>query len=125
MKKSILTFVMALIGVIAYSQNVTYVNGYFKSNGTFVQGHYRTEANTTVTDNWSTIGNINPYTGEIGTKVIADYSNYNSNYIHYESSYNKPSVIMQTNPINYTNDVMKTNSINYTNDIMKTNNLFR
>ena len=125
MKKLILTFVMALIGVIAYSQNITYVNSYFKANGTFVPGHYQTEANYTVTDNWSTIGNINPFTGDVGNKIISDYTNYNSSYIHYESNYNTPSMIMQNNSINYTSDIMKTNSINYTNDIMKTNSLFR
>lgn len=80
MKKMILTFAMALIGVLAFSQNVTYVNGYYKSNGTYVQGHYRTVQNNKVMDNFSTYPNVNPYTGEIGTKHITDYNSYNSNY---------------------------------------------
>ena len=44
----------------------TYVNGYTRSNGTRVQGHYRTSPNHTATDNWSYRGNTNPYTGKKG-----------------------------------------------------------
>lgn len=43
------------------------VKGYYKSNGTYVQPHMRSAPNNTTADNWSTIGNINPYTGEKGT----------------------------------------------------------
>ena len=45
-----------------------YVQGYTKSDGTYVQGHYRSSPNGTTSDNYSTKGNINPYTGEYGTK---------------------------------------------------------
>ena len=76
MKKLILTFVMALIGVVAYSQNVVYVTTYIKANGTVVEGHYRSDKNNTVIDNWSTKGNINPYTGQKGTRTY--YNSYNS-----------------------------------------------
>ena len=44
------------------------VDGYFKSNGTYVDSHYRTKPNNTVRDNWSTYGNTNPYTGQKGYK---------------------------------------------------------
>lgn len=46
----------------------TYVNPYVRSDGTFVQGHMRSDANSTTSDNYSTKGNTNPYTGERGTK---------------------------------------------------------
>lgn len=46
----------------------TYVNGYYRSNGTYVQPHYRSDSNDTKLDNWSTQGNVNPYTGQQGTK---------------------------------------------------------
>ena len=46
----------------------TYVNGYYRSNGTYVQGHHRSECDGNVYNNWSTKGNINPYTGEEGTR---------------------------------------------------------
>ena len=45
-----------------------YVQGYTKSDGTYVQGNYRSSPNGTTSDNYSTKGNINPYTGEYGTK---------------------------------------------------------
>lgn len=45
----------------------TYVNGYFRSDGTYVPGHYRSSPNSTKQDNYSSKGNYNPYTGEKGT----------------------------------------------------------
>lgn len=45
----------------------TYVNGYQRRDGTYVQGHYRTSPNNTKLDNYSTYGNVNPYTGQQGT----------------------------------------------------------
>jgi hypothetical protein len=45
-----------------------YVKGYFKKDGTYVNGYYRTEANSTKDDNYSTKGNTNIYTGEKGYK---------------------------------------------------------
>ena len=43
-----------------------YVNGYQRSNGTYVDPHYRTSPNNTIYDNYSTWGNSNPYTGQKG-----------------------------------------------------------
>jgi len=68
-----------LLTCASFSQ--TYVRGYVKSNGTYVEPHYRSSPNNTKSDNWSTYGNVNPYTGEIGTKTYLDYNNssyYNS-----------------------------------------------
>ncbi|ABP60020.1 hypothetical protein Ent638_1339 [Enterobacter sp. 638] len=45
-----------------------HVNGYFRSNGTYVQPHYRSAPDHNFYNNWSTKGNTNPYTGKIGTK---------------------------------------------------------
>lgn len=44
------------------------VSGYTKANGTYVAPHYQTNPNSTRNDNYSTRGNINPHTGELGTK---------------------------------------------------------
>ncbi|SAK85492.1 hypothetical protein AWB75_05700 [Caballeronia catudaia] len=44
-----------------------YVNGYTRSNGTYVAGHHQTNPNGTKYDNWSSKGNVNPYTGKEGT----------------------------------------------------------
>lgn len=59
--------------------NSAYVNGYTKSNGTYVQGHYRSSKNSTNHDNYSTSGNYNPYTGSAGSRA-KDYSTGAYNY---------------------------------------------
>jgi hypothetical protein len=51
--------------VNAYSYQV---DGYYRSNGTYVQPHYRTSPDSTVYNNYSTKGNYNPYTGNYGTR---------------------------------------------------------
>jgi hypothetical protein len=61
----------------------TYVNGYVKSNGTYVEGHYRSGANNTTYDNYSTQGNVNPYTGSYGTKPAYDYNSGSKSYNGY------------------------------------------
>lgn len=43
------------------------VEGYYRSNGTYVVPHYRTNPNSTINDNYSTKPNINPWTGEPGS----------------------------------------------------------
>jgi len=76
MKKIILLLTLTLVSFVAFSQTPQYVKGYYKSNGTYVSGYYRTVANNTVTDNYTTKGNINPYTGQKGTRTY--YNSYNS-----------------------------------------------
>jgi len=44
-----------------------YVHGYTRSNGTYVSGYHQTNPNGTKYDNWSSKGNVNPYTGKSGT----------------------------------------------------------
>ena len=44
------------------------VKGYVKKNGTYVSPHRATNPNRTRSDNWSTRGNVNPYTGRPGTR---------------------------------------------------------
>lgn len=43
-----------------------YVNGYFRSDGTYVSGHYRTTRDNYKSNNYSYIGNVNPHTGKKG-----------------------------------------------------------
>ncbi len=84
--KKIICFLI-LLAVIAlgsaYSQTNTsskYQKGYIKKqSGTYVQPHYKTTANKTNTDNYSTKGNTNTYTGAKGSKA-QDYSNSAKNY---------------------------------------------
>ncbi|MEQ1843871.1 MAG: hypothetical protein ABL994_25990, partial [Verrucomicrobiales bacterium] len=47
---------------------VVHVEGYYRSDGTYVQPHMRTKADGRIDNNWSTKGNVNPYTGKVGTK---------------------------------------------------------
>jgi len=46
----------------------TYTKGYVKrSTGKYVSGYHHTKPNHTKLDNYSTKGNVNPYTGKSGT----------------------------------------------------------
>ncbi len=45
-----------------------YVDGYTRSNGTYVEPHYQTNPNDTTYDNYGTRGNYDPYTGAYGTR---------------------------------------------------------
>lgn len=46
------------------------VRGYTRKDGTYVQPHYRSRPDTSVLNNWSTRGNINPYTGAAGGNPV-------------------------------------------------------
>jgi len=50
------------------SRSDVHVHGYTKKNGTVVHPHYRSHENRRQRDNFSTQGNVNPYTGKRGTK---------------------------------------------------------
>jgi hypothetical protein len=78
MKKLLFAFAVMFFSAVSFGQGYTYVNGYTRSNGTYVQGHYRTLPNDTRNDNWSTVGNVNPFTGVAGTKPGDSY--YPSSY---------------------------------------------
>lgn len=67
---------VCLLTTTAYAS--TYVNGYTRRDGTYVQGHYRSNPNHTRLDNYSTKGNYNPYTGKAGT--VNPYNQYGSAY---------------------------------------------
>ena len=44
------------------------VQGYENREGTYVPPHYQTNPNGTQLDNYNTRGNVNPYTGAVGTR---------------------------------------------------------
>lgn len=54
-----------------------WVSGYYRSDGTHVQGHYRTNRDDSFWNNYSSAGNVNPYTGAIGTK-LPPFTGYSS-----------------------------------------------
>lgn len=73
MKKAFFFIAFLFAAATSFAQTSTYVSGYTNSNGTYVQGYYRTIPNNTQNDNYSTIGNVNPYTGSYGTKPASSY----------------------------------------------------
>ncbi|MCZ2299545.1 MAG: hypothetical protein LC134_08715 [Chitinophagales bacterium] len=79
MKNVFLVIAMIFTFFISYGQSQTWVNGYYKSNGTYVQGHWRQKADNTNHNNWSTTQQTNPYTGQTGTRA-KDYSSQANNY---------------------------------------------
>jgi hypothetical protein len=107
MRNLIIILLLILFSKPLFSQvnpNNHYVNGYTRSDGTRVKGHYRTNSNSTNTDNYSTKPNVNPYTGKKG------YINPDNNYI--------PSTSYNNSTLNYNSYIPSTAdlpSYNYTN----------
>jgi hypothetical protein len=77
LKRAILAGLVALISASSAFAQV-YVRPYTRSDGTTVQGHYRTPPNNTLLDNYSTRGNVNPYTGKPG--VVNPYKVPSTSY---------------------------------------------
>lgn len=65
MKKALLVLMAASVATSASSQ--VYHRGYVRSDGTYVAPHYQSRPDSSVYNNWSTRGNVNPYTGQQGT----------------------------------------------------------
>jgi len=92
-----------LVCINVYAQDV-WVDGYYRSDGTYVDGYYRTAPDNTTENNYSTIGNQNPYTGKWGTQSGDNYS-YITSYNH-EHVGNSLSEIMPV-PISDIPDIVK------------------
>ena len=75
--KKVVFFVLLFVSINMFADQ--YVNGYYKSNGTYVDSYMKSSPNNTKSDNFSTYGNVNPYTGQAGTKTYSDYNNYGHN----------------------------------------------
>ena len=73
-----------------------YVNSHIRRDGTFVRAHNRTNSDHSFWNNWSSDGNVNPYTGRTGTlrpsfsygdgsTYVSGYSRRNGTYVsgHY------------------------------------------
>lgn len=101
MKKSlIMTVILSFIGITSFAQsysysqksqngsstpstatnpNIRYQEGYYRSNGTYVQPHMKTEKDNTNGNEFGTRGNTNPFTLKEGTRP-KDYSSESYNY---------------------------------------------
>ena len=60
--------VIILSASFTYAYADEYVHGYTRGDGTYVEPYHRSSPNDTTSDNWSTKGNYNPYTGKEGTR---------------------------------------------------------
>lgn len=68
MRRAAILVVIASIGFTTVAEaRDTYVHGYTRKDGTYVEPYHRTAPNTTRLDNYSTYPNVNPYTGQQGT----------------------------------------------------------
>jgi uncharacterized protein YdeI (BOF family) len=79
MKTLIIAAAIAGISTVASAQGFGYgtgsnssnhaVSGYTRNNGTYVPPSHATNPNNTTSDNYGTRGNVNPYTGQTGTRT--------------------------------------------------------
>ena len=67
MKKLLALIAIVFMSIVSFAQGYTYVNGYTRSNGTYVQPYHRSSPDSTKLNNFSTQGNTNPYTNQPGT----------------------------------------------------------
>jgi hypothetical protein len=80
------------------------VRGYYRSNGTYVRPHHRSDPDGDFGNNWSTRGNVNPYTGEYGTKTSpsdgygGSGSGYRPTFAPYDPSYAGGASVAISNP---------------------------
>jgi len=58
---------LVLVSASAFATE-SYTRGYQRKDGTYVQGHYKTNPDNTVNNNYGTRGNVNPHTGSYGTQ---------------------------------------------------------
>ena len=67
----IITFIVATTNISAQRRGggSVHVRAYVRKNGTYVAQHYRSHPDGRFSNNWSTFGNINPYTGKEGKKL--------------------------------------------------------
>jgi hypothetical protein len=65
--RAVLIGLLAVLAATSATAQV-YVQGYTTKNGTYVAPHYRSSPDSSVLNNWSTKGNVNPYTGQAGTR---------------------------------------------------------
>lgn len=68
MKFIIAALALTSFSNLAFAYGDVYVQGYQRSNGTYVAPHMRSAPDGNSYNNWSTSGNVNPYTGQEGHK---------------------------------------------------------
>jgi hypothetical protein len=89
---SILVVVILVLVITTVADADVHVSGYYRSNGTYVQPHWRSDPDGNPHNNWSTYPNVNPYTGKRGTRRLSTMSNINM------PSYGKPIALLSSSP---------------------------
>jgi len=86
MKRILLIATLLLTPAISNAD--AWVNGYTRSNGTYVDGHYRSSPNSSRFDNYSSQGNTNIYTGTKGSQrnEFSNFPTYNTGRSHRRSN---------------------------------------
>lgn len=106
---------VSVLGLIAIPLSVmadVSVRGYYRKDGTYVKPHMRSNKDGNFYNNWSTVGNVNPYTGKRGTKAAPTYS-YSSPTYTTTSRCNYPSY--QYVDTNVESDVQQMSSVQISN----------
>lgn len=92
MKKVFGLLVLALVILLSSSAFAyQYVRGYYRSNGAYVSPYFRSDADGYSYNNWSTYGNVNPFTGAYGTKPYYPRFNYSPRTTYVPQYYNNDS----------------------------------
>jgi hypothetical protein len=73
MKKILLIAGILALAPITANARDSYVRGYVKNDGSYVEPHYRTTPDSQWDNNYSSQGNTNPYTGQQGTVTYQQY----------------------------------------------------
>lgn len=66
--KKIICLTVLILGISSLCFADSYVDDYYRRNGTYVQPYHRSNSDDNFDNNYSSRGNTNPYTGEIGYK---------------------------------------------------------
>jgi len=75
------TYLKNYYGSDSYTSSTdVWVSGYYRKDGTYVMGHWRSSPDGNPYNNWSFPGNINPYTGKVAT---GNPETYLKNYYKY------------------------------------------
>ncbi|MGC6535992.1 MAG: hypothetical protein ACON44_01375 [Candidatus Puniceispirillaceae bacterium] len=61
----LISLFLSFVAITAFAD--VYVSGYCRKDGVCVQGYWRSSPDSSYNNNFSTRGNINPYTGRAGT----------------------------------------------------------
>jgi hypothetical protein len=80
---ALLVFFLLMLGTVApiFAEDVN-VKGHLRNDGTYVQPHMRSAPDPSYNNNWSISPNVNPYTGQPGTRQPRLNDNNNSGGIY-------------------------------------------